>query len=359
MLLNPAGMAIPELLERLLTTPGPSGAEAATATVWREAAEAFAAVGADVMGSSHARVEGTAGGPLLAIVGHIDEIGLVVTHVSDDGYLAFRPVGGYNPEVLRAQRVSVLSKRGPIPGVLGRSWVKPPKPGEPPPRAELDDLHIDIGARDGAEARELVRVGDLAVITGDPVELPNRRLVSRALDDRLGVYVALEAARLVAEAGGAAGDVVAVAAVQEEVGDFGGARTSAFALEPDVAIVVDVTSATDVPGGDPKLAGERKLGGGPAIDRGSTINPRVFELLCEAAESEGIPFTIEISTGTTYTDADAVHLSRAGVPTGLISIPTRYLHSPTETVALDDVEAAARVIAAFARRLEPGMSFAR
>jgi endoglucanase len=349
----------PELLRKLLTAPGPSGYEGRAAAVWREAAAAFADVSSDVMGSSVARVAGTGGGPLTVCVGHIDEIGVMVTHVTDDGYVRFRPVGGWHPEVLRAQRVELITRAGPVPAVVGKKWVRPPRPGEEPKRTELDDLHLDVGARDKEEALALVRVGDVAVIAGEPLELPNDRLVSRSLDDRLGAYVALEAARLVAEAGDAAGDFAAVAAVQEEVGDFGGARTSAFGLEPAVAIVVDVTSATDVPEGDPTLLGEHGVGSGPAVARGSTINPRVFELLCEAAEAEGIEHTVEVSSGTTNTDLDAIHVSRAGVATGLISIPTRYLHTPTELVALADVEACARLVAAFVRRLPADASFVR
>jgi putative aminopeptidase FrvX len=352
-------VAVPETLRKLLTTPGPSGYEAPAAEVWREAASAFAEVTSDVMGSSVARVEGTADGALVAVVGHIDEIGIMVTHVDDQGFVSFRGVGGWQPEVLRAQRVEIQTRNGPVRGVIGRKHQPPLKRGEERKPTELDDLHVDIGAKDGEEGRGLVRVGDVGVLASEPLELPNRRVASRSMDNRLGCYVALEAARLVAESGGAPGDVAAVAAVQEEVGDFGGARTIAFSLQPAVAIVVDVTSATDIPGGDPKLDGEHKLGSGPTIGRGSTVNPKVFELLCEAAEAEEIPYTIEASMGDTHTDLDAIHLSRAGVATGLVSIPTRYLHSPTETVSLDDVEACARLIAAFARRLPADASFVR
>lgn len=352
-------MATPELLRRLLTAPGPSGYETPAASIWREAASAFADVATDVMGSSVARVPGTAGGALVAVVGHIDEIGIMLTHVDEQGFVSFRGVGGWNPEVLRGQRVELQTRNGPVPGVIGKKYVPPPKRGEEPKPTQLEDLHVDLGAKDGEEAKRLVRVGDVGVLATDPVELPNRRLVSRSMDNRLGCYVALEAARLVAEAGGAPGDVAAVAAVQEEVGDFGGARTTAFSLEPAVAIVVDVTDTSDIPGGDPKRAGERGLGRGPAIARGSTVNPRVFELLCEAAEAEGIEYTLDVSTGTTHTDMDAIHVSRAGVATGLVSVPTRYIHTPTETVSLDDVEACARVIAAFARRLPADASFGR
>lgn len=351
-------MTLPPVLRSLLTAPGPSGYEAAPATVWREAASRFAEVSSDTLGSSVARVRGSAGGPLLAIVGHIDEIGVIVTHVGDDGLVYFRPIGGWNPEVLLAQRIELQTKSGPLVGVVARPRRKQ-KRGEDPPRTDIDDLHIDIGAKDGDDARSRVRPGDPGVVAGEPVELSNGRVAARSMDNRLGAYVALEAARLVSEAGGAPGDVAAVAAVQEEVGDFGGARTSVFALEPAVALAVDVTYATDVPGGDPKQEGEHKLGGGPAIARGSTISHRVFDLLCSTAEAEGIPYSIEVSAGTTSTDMDAMHISRAGVATGLVSIPLRYMHTPSEIVSLADVEACARLIAAFAQRLEPGISFAR
>jgi putative aminopeptidase FrvX len=352
-------MAAPELLRKLLTAAGPSGYEAPAAGVWREAAAAFADVTNDVMGSSVARVRGAGDGPLAVCVGHIDEIGLMVTHVTDAGYVRFRPVGGWHPEVLRAQRVEILSRDGPIPAVVGKKWQRPPRGAEERKASELEDLFLDIGARDKEEALSRIRIGDVAVIAGEPLELPNERLVSRSLDDRLGAYVALEAARLVAEAGDAAGDFAAIAAVQEEVGDFGGARTSVFALEPAVAIIVDVTWATDVPDGDPTLIGEHGVGSGPAIARGSTISPRVFELLCEAAEAEGIQHTVQVSTGSTHTDLDAIHISRGGVAAGLISLPTRYIHTPTELVSLDDVEACARLVAAFVRRLPADASFVR
>jgi len=173
-----------------------------------------------------------------------------------------------------------------------------------------------------------------------------------------GCYVALEAARRIAERGGGPGDVIAVAAVQEEVGDFAGSRTTAFATEPDVAIAIDVTRATDIRGGDHDDEGKIVLGSGATLTRGPTLHPDVFERLHETAEAEGIPFTVEVTRGNTWTDADAVYLSRRGVPTGLVSIPLRYMHSPIETVDLGDVEQAVRVIVAFALTLEPGLSFA-
>jgi endoglucanase len=352
-------MAIPELLRRLLTAPGPSGYETPAAAVWREAASEFAEVTSDPLGSSVARVPGTGGGPLLALLGHIDEIGLLVTHVDEHGFVSFLPVGGTRPEVLLGQRVELLTRGGSVPGVVGRKWAKRPRPGEKPEQVELDHLHLDLGARNREEALGLLQVGDVAVIAGEPVELASGRIASRSLDNRLGAYVALEAARSVAEAGGAPGDLAAVAAVQEEVGDYGGARTTLFALEPQVALAIDVTGATDVPEGDPKLDGEAKLGAGPIINRGSTISPTVFELLVAAAEAEGIAYTVNVSAGDTHTDMDAAYASRAGIATGLISLATRYIHTPGEVVSLDDVEAAIRLVAAFARRLEPELDFTR
>jgi putative aminopeptidase FrvX len=351
-------MAVPDSLLRLLTAPGPSGQEELAAAVWREEARAFGEVHTDVLGSSWVRVPGTGGGPLLAIVGHIDEIALVVTHAGSDGYLAFRQLGGFDPQVLLAQRVEILTRDGRVPAVVGQRKQRR-KPGEDRKPASFDDLYLDIGARDAAEARSLVRPGDTAVIVGEPLELLNDRIASRSLDNRIGSYVALEVARRLAAEGGAPGDVVGLAVVQEEVGDFAGARASAFELQPAVAIAVDVTWATDVRGGDPEDEGEHKLGGGPALMRGPSMHPRIFELLHEIAEQEKLPFSIEVSRGHTNTDADAIYLSRVGVATGVVSIPLRYMHTPVETVQLDDVEAVVQLLVAFARRLEPGMSFSR
>jgi putative aminopeptidase FrvX len=351
-------VATPEVLRQLLTAPGPSGYEAAPAAVWRAAAEEFAQVSGDTLGSSVARVPGKGDGPLLAVVGHIDEIGLIVTHIDDEGRLYFTNVGGWDAQILVGQRAEVITPRGSLPGVVGRKPIHLLKEEDRKKVVELRDLHIDVGASGGDEARELVRVGDVAVIAGEPVEVPNRRLVSRSLDNRLGAYVALEAARLVAEDGGAPGEVAAVAPVQEEI-TFAGSRTTAFALDPAVAVVVDVTHATDVPGIEPREMGKHELGSGAVIERGSIVNPKVFELLHEAASAHEIPFSVSASARATGTDADAIHISRAGVPTGVVSIPLRYMHSPVEMVQLDDVEAAARLIAAFALSLEAGTSFER
>jgi endoglucanase len=351
-------MALPALLEDLLAAHGPSGYEQAPAAAWRRHAAAFATVESDVMGSSTARVAGTADGLRVAVVGHVDEIGMIVSHVDDQGYLWFAGVGGWDPQILVGQRVVVTTQAGSIPGVLGRKPIHLLREEDRKKVPELRDLHIDIGARDGDEARAMVRVGDVAVIDAAPLELPNGRCAARSMDNRLGCYVALEVARRVADAGGAPGDVLAAAVVQEEI-TFAGARTTAFRTEPDVAIVVDVTHATDVPGVQERELGVHHLGSGPVLSRGATLHPAVFELLRAAGEAEGIAFTVEASARATGTDADAIHVTRSGIPSAVVSLPLRYMHSPVETVALDDVEAAVRLITAFCLRLEPGTDLSR
>ncbi len=352
-------MPIPQLLENLLTAVGPSGRESSPAHVWREWCGEFAAeVGSDQMGSSFARVPGTGGGPTLIVVGHIDEIGLDVTHIDDEGYLRFGQVGGWDALVLVGQRVRLMTREGPIHGVIGRKPIHLLKDEDRKKAPELKDLHIDIGAKDAEDAAKLVRIGDVAVIDAEPMQMPNERLVSRALDNRVGCYVAAEAARLVAEAGEAPGDFVALAVAQEET-TLAGARTSAFALEPDLAIAVDVTFATDQPGIELGPITKHPLGSGPVVGRGTSLHPKIFDLLYETGEQDEIPFTVESIGRTTGTDADAIFASRGGVPTGLVSVPIRYMHSPVELVQLADIDAAAKLVASFAQRLEPGMSFQR
>src|SRR4051794_26483499 len=211
-------MPVPDALLKLLAAAGPSGYEQAPAAVFREAAGAFAEVSYDAVGSTVARVPGTAAGRSVAIVGHIDEIGLIVHHIDDDGMLWFTNVGGWDPVILVGQRVELQTRDGAIPGVVGKKPIHLLQPDEREKAPKLRDLHIDVGAKDGDEARARVRIGDVAVIAVEPVELPHERVVSRALDNRLGCYVALEVARRVAEKGGAASDVAALAVTQEETG---------------------------------------------------------------------------------------------------------------------------------------------
>jgi endoglucanase len=349
-------LSTPTLLDNLLRAGAPSGYEGPAAAVWREAAS-FAELTTDGLGSSIARVGDAA--PLLAVVGHIDEIGLIVTHIDEKGFLWFAPIGGWDPQILVGQRVEIRGKDGPVPGVVGRKPIHLLEADQRKKVVELKGLHIDLGAADRDEAAELIRVGDPVVIAAEPMPAMGERLVSRAMDNRLGAYVALESLRRCNERDGPGdGSFAAVAAVQEEVGLFG-ARTAAFEVRPDIAIAVDVTHATDAPGVDEKEIGSHPLGSGPAIGRGSTLSPKVFELLVETAEAEGIDHSISASGRGTSTDADVLQISRSGIPTGLVSIPLRYMHSPVEMVDLRDVEATVELLAAFAARLSADVDLSR
>ena len=342
-----------EFLRRLLDTPAPSGFEAAAARVWREEASTFAdRVDSDVVGNSYAVIN-EGGSPRVMLAGHIDEIGVMVTHVDEHGFLYIEGIGGWDPQVLVGQRIRLITKGGgQVIGVVGKKPIHLIKPDERDKASKITDLWIDIGARDrdAAFARG-IRVGDAGVIDSQLVDLGEDLIASRSIDNRIGAYVVLETLRLLAGDRPAA-QVAAVATTQEEIGYHGGgARAIAYGLDPHVALVVDVTFATDAPGIEKKELGEHALGSGPVLARGSASHSVVFERLAETADAEKIPYTIIASPRFTSTDADAIHLSRAGVATGLISVPNRYMHSPNEIVALSDLERTARLLAAFIRSL--------
>jgi putative aminopeptidase FrvX len=282
---------------------------------------------------------------LIALFAHLDVIGLAVAHIPDDALIAVHELGRWRASIAYGQRVEIRTKDGSVAGVIARR-VKDSE------KVEWEQLYVDIGARDGDEARALVAPGDPVVVAADPVELTAGRVASRSLDNRAGVYVALET---LLRAEGA--NVAVVAAAQEELG-LQGTRVAAHALQPDVAIALDVTYATDVPGDDANTGGHHSLGGGPAIFRGPAVNPGVFDLLLEAARQEGIEHTVETGMKT-FTDADAAYISRDGIPTGLVSIPLRNMHSPVEIAELSDLEACIRLLIAFTGLARPGASYAR
>lgn len=348
----------PQLLDALLRVPAPSGYETPAAEVWRAAAAEFGDVTSDVLGSSTVAVNAADDRPTVAVVGHIDEIGLFVSHIDDDGFLWFGPIGGWDPQNLVGQRVVVRGRDGQVPGVIGKKPIHLLEEDERKKPAQIKHMHIDIGAGDREGAEKLVSVGDPAVIAADPLPLENGRLVSRSMDNRLGSYVAFEVARRIAEGEAPAVGVVGAAVSQEEVG-LHGSKATAFSLDPEVAIAVDVTHATDAPGIDKRQNGDHALGSGAVIGRGTTLGPRVYELLREAAEAEEIPHTFEASGRGTHTDADSFQIARAGIPTGLVSIPLRYMHSSVETVQLSDVENVIDLIVAFIRRMDPAEDFRR
>ena len=347
-----------EFLQRLLDTPGPSGFERAAAQVWREQMERVAdEVHTDTRGNTAATVN-PSGTPRLMCVGHIDEIGLQITHIDDEGFLYFAGIGGWDSQVLVGQRVVVAARGTAVAGVIGKKAIHLMKKDERDKVSKIEDLWIDIGAQSRAEAEDRVRVGDPAVLDARAVMFPNGRIVSRSIDNRIGAFVVAEALRQLAADRPPHAAVTAVASTQEEIAwAGGGARTSAVGLDPHVALVVDVTHATDHPGAEKKQHGDHRLGGGPVFSRGSAAHPVVFDLLVECAEAEKIPYTVQAAPHDTGTDADAVAGALRGIPTGLISVPNRYMHSPNEMVVLEDLERAARLLATFARRLTPRTDF--
>jgi endoglucanase len=302
------------------------------------------------------------GSPRVLITGHVDQIGMVVRHITDDGLLRFEVVGGVNPHAYFAHRVDVHTKSGPVRGVVARQ-LGYAQEGDAGQKAMRPHEHwIDIGAADGADARKKVRIGD-PVTWVAPLERLGKKLVTGAgIDDKVCVFICLEAlAALAADKQACSAEVTVLSAVQEEV-TGAGAQVAAYASQPDLAIALDVWPFTsDVPGGDANRFGELKLGKGPIICRGANCSPAVVDLLCAAAEGEKrkVPFQLCAWPGTTPTDAAAIFRSREGVPTGLVGLPQRYLHTPSEAVHLDDIDHSIRLVAAAIRRLKPGMDFTR
>ncbi len=344
-------------LKTLLDTPGPSAFEAAPARVWRAEAERFAeSVRADVSGNSFA-VLGD-GRPRLMFAGHIDEIGVMVTYIDDDGYLSFDGIGGWDPQVFVGQRVVLLGRGGQVTGVVGKKAIHLMEKDDRERVSKIEELWIDIGAANRGEAEHRVRIGDPGVLAASALDFPNGRLVSRCIDNRIGAFVVLEALRYLTDGARPLTQVTAVATTREEISSVGGgARSSATALEADVAIVVDVTHATDYPGLDKRKHGDYRLGGGPVLSRGAAVSEIVFERLVAAAEAEAISYSIEAASRDTRTDAEGIFNAGRGIATALVSVPNRYMHSPNEMVALEDLDRTARLLAAFARGLDGETSF--
>ena len=338
-------------LKRLLDAPAPSGFETAAARAWRTEAETFAStVTVDVAGNSMAEVNPD-GFPTIMLDGHIDEIGVIVQYIDDDGYIYIAPIGGWDPQVLVGQRIRFLGNEGDVLGVVGKKPIHLMKTEDREHASKFSDLWVDIGAakRDEAEAR--LSIGDPGVVDSRTLDFPNDRIVSRSIDDRIGAFIVLEALRRYAANPGAA-RVVAAATTQEEIAwHGGGALVCAHSINPKVALVVDVTFATDHPNIEKKEIGEHKMGGGPIISRGALISPIVYTLLRDTAKKHDIAFAVHAVGRDTSTNADAIHIAREGVATGLVSIPNRYMHSPNEMVSLVDVDNAATLIAEFCRAI--------
>jgi endoglucanase len=282
---------------------------------------------------------------------------VIVTYIDENGFIYFEAIGGWDPQVLVGQRMRFLGRDGDVFGVIGKKPIHLMKPEEREKASKLTDLWVDIGVTNKAEALAHLDIGDAGVIDARVMEMPNHRIVSRAIDDRIGAFVVLEALRRYAAKPGAA-RVIAAATAQEEIGySGGGARVAAQQLDAAMAIVVDVTFATDHPGVEKKELGEHKVGGGPVLTRGSVVHPVVFRLLADTAKRLEIPYSVHAAGRFTSTDADGIHLTRDGVATGLLSIPNRYMHSPNELVSLEDLDRAAELIADACRAVTADTDF--
>lgn len=345
-----------DLLKELLETPSPTGSEETVAALVRGRLSGVAdEIETNTMGSVHARLEGAGDGPSFMLAAHMDEIGLMVTYISDDGYLSVAAVGGVDAAILPGMRVDVHTRFGTMRGVVGRKPIHLITPDERKNVTPIDKLVIDLGMP-AEKVKETVRIGDVITFGVGFEEFGEGMAVSRAFDDKCGVWVAVRVMEELEAAGRARGDYIAVATVQEEIGTRG-AMTSAYGVNPDVAIAFDVTHATDYPGIEKSKYGNIVCGKGPVIARGPNINPVVFDRLIAAAEAEGIPYQLEAEPSVTGTDARAIQVTRGGIPCGLVSVPLRYMHTPTEVVALEDLENTVKLLVRFALDLDEDACF--
>lgn len=338
-----------DFLKRILETPSPSGYEGPLQEVVRQYAAGFAdEVTTDVHGNVMA-VRNPKAPRRLMLAGHCDQIGLIVQYIDSDGFLYIQSIGGWDVQMLIGQRMIVWAESGPICGVIGRKPIHLLTDEERKQVPKMKDLWLDIGATSKEEAQKLVRIGDAVTLELVYRDLRNGRAASPAMDDKCGLWVVMETLRRInPEKLGWA--VYAVSTVQEEVG-LRGARTSAFGIDPQVGVAVDVTHATDAPTIEKKEVGDVALGKGPVIERGPNMNPKVVRRLMDVAEQNGIAYQLEASGKATGTDANSIQVNRAGVATGLVSIPNRYMHSPVEMISLSDIDQAADLLARFAESL--------
>lgn len=351
-----------EFLKTLLATPTVSGFEEAGSRVVRKWLEPHVdEVRTDVHGNTFFALN-PHGKPRVMLAGHIDQIGFLVNHITDQGYLYLVAVGGVDLAVVPGSRLTIHGANGPVPGVIGRKAIHLMKPEERDgaKKFELSELHVDIGARNKEEALQKVQVGDPATFSLGLAELGEDLITAHALDDRVGVWVMAEALRIIgsdpAKRKRLKAAVFGVATVQEEIG-LRGAVTAAWGLEPQAGIAIDVCHAADTPGVEEKAYGSIKMGQGPSLSFGPNINKPLNALLAEAAKAAGIAVQREAAPRATGTDANTMQISRAGVATAILGLPCRYMHTPVEVVSKQDLTNAATLLAEALLMLTPETSF--
>lgn len=345
-----------EFLKNLLETPSPSGYENGVQQIVRDYMADFAD---DVQTDLHGNViivKNPQSQQRVMLAGHCDQIGLIVQHIDDEGFLYIQPIGGWDPEVLIGQRMTVWTQVGPVLGVIARKPIHLLTEEERKQVPKMKDLWLDIGAAGKEEVLKLVRIGDPVTVQLSFQQLLNNFAISPAMDDKAGCWVVMEAFRRAVKQKTIKCGLYAVSTVQEELG-LRGARTSAFGIDPQIGIAVDVTHATDCPTIEKKQEGDIRLGRGPVIHRGPNMNPKVVQMLIEASENHKLPYQLAASAKATGTDANAIQINRSGVATGLVSIPNRYMHSPVEMISLEDIDRAADLLARFVESLGPMTNF--
>lgn len=336
-----------KFLADLMATKSPTGEETQAAKVVDDFAKKFAdSYERDVLGNRYASV-GNANDAIM-FAGHIDEIGIIVSYIDDNGFLFFQQLGGHDNVMLSGRRVAILTKNGIVNGVTGKKAIHLMEAKERKEVPETHQIWIDIGANSKAEAEALVTIGDAGVFDCGLEHLNSTRYAARAFDDKAGCYCAFEALRRIKEKGANKDfKITAVASTQEEIGTRG-AWTASYCVNPKIGIAIDVEHATDFPSCDNRKYGKIKLGAGVVISKGPNINPIVFEKLVECAKSNDIPYQLNAEPRPTGTDARVIQMTRRGVATGLLGIPLRYMHTPAEIADLNDIENCVRLLEAFA-----------
>lgn len=344
-----------DFLKALLEVPSPSGFEQPVQEVWRRQMRRYAdEVRTDVHGNAIAVLH-PGGKPKVMLAGHCDEVGFMVKYVNDEGFIYFAAIGGVDSAIVSARRVKIFTEKGVVHGVVGRKAIHMMDQEERKKVPEMHKLWIDIGANDRKEAEKVVSIGDPIVFDTGFQLLRNDLAVGRGFDDRIGSFAVAETLRILAGKKPKAA-LYAVSTVQEELG-MRGAKTSAFGIEPDVGIAVDVGNASDHPDADKQKAGEMKLGKGPVIVRGANINPVLGKGLMAAARKAKIPFQMLGAPRGTGTDANVIQITRSGVAAGLVSVPNRYMHTPVEMISLNDLDNTSKLLATYIMGLSVSTDF--
>jgi len=346
-------------LEELLITPSPTGWEKEGVKVWKNYVDSFSdEVVTDAYGSCVAKIKTNSDVATVMLEAHCDEIGMVVQHITDQGFVYINKLGGSDSTIARAKKVFIHNKKGRIVGITGNTAIhlQSNKNGGGSQPA-WKDIYVDIGVTSKEEALKLVQIGDPITFASDFEFLNDELLTARALDNRIGGFIIAEALKRLAERRSELKvNVIALNSIQEEVGGFG-ARMMSYRFMPDVAIVTDVTHATDTPGIDQKQHGTVTLGGGPSVQHGGANHPKLVNFLEEVCEKSEITIQHEATSVRTGTDTDSIFYQKTGIPSALVSLPLRYMHSPVEVCSLNDVESLIKIMVESVLAMRPDQTF--